>query len=758
MVMAVLVHAVSGAPAQSLVPLRQVASCAVTSAPATRTTTRPVSATRPADSARLGYRPDVDGLRALAVVLVVAFHAGVGWIPGGFVGVDVFFVISGFLITGLLVDELDRTGTVSLAGFYARRVRRLLPLSALVLVTTAVACAVILPPLAHQAVADDIRSAALWVSNWRFAAESTQYMADTQQSPVLHYWTLSLEEQFYVIWPLIILVVARTATRWGAPARRLLVAALGTVFVVSLLGSMVLTTSAGPWAYFGLHTRAWELAAGAALALGAHRLRSVPLPAAGLLGWAGVALILYSAFTMSRATPFPGVAAVVPVTGTVLVLAAGARTRGRGAAGLLGLPAIVYVGRISYGWYLWHWPLLVLAGVMASKAVDDAGSDGGTTTPLGYVLMAVLLSFALAAISHRFVEDPVRRSTWLAVRRHRSLALGAALTAVSVLGASLVLGSPDQHAVAAPSAGVGSAAQPASAATTSPAAARDSSKATGTPTPHATAAMTPAQARADAWPPTDCFAGFAQTNAPSGCRYGAPHGRTVVALIGDSHAAQWLPAMDRLAKQRGWQLWFWAKSACPMTDVSVWLPAYRTSYNACSTWRQAVLRRLSALSRLDLLVVTRSKGYQQGIVLDASGNIATSATLPNLWSDGTHRSVARMLGFAKRVVLVRDTPWPGRDVPDCLSAHLDDPESCAISRTRQAHGDQQLVDAEIAATSTMAAVRLVDPTDLVCPQESCPVVTADGVIKYRDKHHLTRTYSAGLWRAIGDLLAPSLTS
>ncbi|MGZ4594288.1 MAG: acyltransferase family protein, partial [Actinomycetes bacterium] len=539
-------------------------------ATATRTTARPAALTRPAVPARLGYRPDVDGLRALAVVLVVAFHAGVGWVPGGFVGVDVFFVISGFLITGLLVDELDRTGTVSLTGFYARRIRRLLPLSALVLVTTAVACAVILPPLAHQAVADDIRSAALWVSNWRFAAESTQYMADTQQSPILHYWTLSLEEQFYVVWPLIILLVARTATRWGALARRRLVAALGAVFVVSLLGSMVLTQSAGPWAYFGLHTRAWELAAGAALALGAHRLRHVPLPVAGLVGWGGVGLIVYAAVTVSRATPFPGVAAVMPVTGTVLVLAAGARTRGRGTAGLLGLPAFVYVGRISYGWYLWHWPLLVLAGVMATMGVDDAESDGGTATPVGYVLMAVLLSFALAAISHRFVEDPVRRSSWFAAHRHRSLALGAALTALSILVAFAALGSPDQHAVAATGAGADSATHWASAATTAPPMTR-SSMATGIPSPQATAtapaAMTPAQARADAWPATDCFVGFAQTRAPSGCRFGAPHGRTVVALIGDSHAAQWLPAMDRLAKERGWQLWFWAKSACPMTDV-----------------------------------------------------------------------------------------------------------------------------------------------------------------------------------------------
>ncbi len=708
---------------------------------------RPSVAPRPP---RLTYRRDIDGLRAVAVVLVVSFHAGIGLVPGGFVGVDVFFVISGFLITGLLVDELDRTGSVSLGGFYARRVRRLLPLSALVLAATAIASALILPPLAHASVADDIRSAALWVSNWHFAAGSTQYMADTAQSPVLHYWTLSLEEQFYVVWPLVILLVVRSASHWSPMARRRLGTALAAVLGGSLMASLLLTTSAGPWAYFGLQTRAWELAAGAAISLAVARFAEMSLPVAGLAGWFGLGLIVYAASTMTRATPYPGVAALVPVAGAAFVLISGARTRGVGAAGLLSHPAAVYVGRISYGWYLWHWPLLVLAAALAPSALDDTGEGSSTATaPFGYVLGAVVASFGLAALSHRIVENPVRRSEWFAASRTRSLALGAALTVGSLLVANVALGFTDPAGVAASA--TGSAGGPSAVSGSS--AAPTAGPATTT---SVTLSMTPAQARADAWPATDCFAGFAGTDAPTACRFGARTGHTVVALVGDSHAAQWLPALDRIGKQRGWQIWFWAKSACPMTDVPVWLPAYTKRYDACTTWRTNVLQRLSALPHLDLVVVARSKGYQQGLVVDSTGSPVARDAISALWTDGTRRLLTSLRSVTPQVVLVHDTPWAMSDVPDCLSAHPSDSRSCSFARSDRSHLDQVLVDAENAATTGISGVRGVDPTTLVCPHAACSVVTPGGVVVYRDGHHLTRTFSAGLARAFGRLLDPSL--
>ena len=223
---------------------------------------------------RVGFRPDVEGLRAVAVVLVVAFHAGLTVVPGGYVGVDVFFVISGFLITGLLVDEVRATGSISIADFYARRARRLLPAACLVLVVTVLVTAVVLPALDRPAVAGDVQAAALFVANWRFAALETDYFASGGHSLVVHFWSLSVEEQFYLVWPVLVLLVAgrrRAARRAAPPAPRAtdrrLWATLAPVGLVSLALSAATTGSAGPWAYFGTHTRAWELAAGAAVAL-----------------------------------------------------------------------------------------------------------------------------------------------------------------------------------------------------------------------------------------------------------------------------------------------------------------------------------------------------------------------------------------------------------------------------------------------------------------------------------------------------------
>jgi peptidoglycan/LPS O-acetylase OafA/YrhL len=722
--------------------------------PGTRTPGRPQPSRQQPRSAgprrpRPTYRRDIDGLRALAIVLVVAFHAGLGIVPGGFVGVDVFFVVSGFLITGLLVDEIEQTGALSLSAFYARRVRRLLPLSALVLVSVAFLAAVILPPLTHASVAADIRSAALWFSNWHFAAESTQYMADTEQSPVLHYWSLSVEEQFYVVWPLLLLLVLRSVRRWGPMARRRTATVLVAVLAVSFLLSVVLTVTAGPWAYFGLQTRAWELAVGATLALVVHRCAALTLPAASVLGWAGLGLILYAAFTLTRATPYPGVAAVLPVAGTALVIASGARTRGAGPGAPLSHPVSVYVGKLSYGWYLWHWPLLVFAGAIAGVGAASDGEGGGVdSTPYTYVFVAVVLSFVLAAVSHRVLEDPVRRSALLRSSTRLSLMVGAVLTAVSLVAASVALGGDDGTAL--PTTG----AAPSLASTGG---GPSSTPSASTSTKAATLLRlteSPAQARADQWPTTPCFAGFAATDAPSACRFGDPKGRTVIALVGDSHAAMWLPALDAAGKARHWQVWFWAKSSCPLTDVTVWLSSYRAKYDACSTWRTNVLARIAALPRVDEVVVARSKGYQQGLVVDSSGQPAPADAVPALWRDGTARTVAALRKHAAGVVLLRDTPWATGDVPDCLSAHLTDVSACAFPLAQQQHADQALVGAEATAVVGQAGVRILDPTSLVCRTATCSVVTPKGGVVFRDAHHLTRTYATSIAAPFARLVAP----
>jgi len=264
--------------------------------------------------AERGFRGDVEGMRALAIVAVVLCHAGVGIFAGGYVGVDVFFVISGFLITRLLLGEVERTGTISLRGFYARRARRLLPQSALLLAVVAALSIVLFSPVRAVEVSGDIFSSALYTANWHFAAQSVDYFSQGQEpSPVLHLWSLAIEEQFYLFWPTVLLLATWRARRRGRSPRPALAATLALACAASLLLGIQLTEAQPVSAYFSSLGRAWELGLGATLALlGAAAL---PRLAALALAWAGLGAILYATLAFDALTPFPGLAAVVPTLG-----------------------------------------------------------------------------------------------------------------------------------------------------------------------------------------------------------------------------------------------------------------------------------------------------------------------------------------------------------------------------------------------------------------------------------------------------------
>ncbi|GAA4357570.1 acyltransferase family protein [Angustibacter luteus] len=685
----------------------------------------------------------------------MAFHAGVPFVSGGFVGVDVFFVLSGFLITGLLVDELQSTGRISLSGFYARRIRRLLPLSALVLVATTAAAFFLVPAVDRGAVGGDVSSAALGVANWHFAMESTQYMADTAKSPVLHYWSLAVEEQFYLVWPLLLICVAGAG---GLAARRWVVARRRIVLALAVLGGGSLAVSwwvggDGSFAYFGLHTRAWELAAGAGAALARPALPRLGRLPAVLAGYLGLALVVASAVVMDEQTPFPGTAALVPVVGTVLLVVSGARMYVAAVPRLLRIAPLRFVGRTSYAWYLWHWPCLVL--VAARWGTVPAGSDDGAprlTAPV--TLLVVLVSLALAVVSHQLVEQPARALPWLRVSRLRTAAVGAGLVVGSlVAAASLTL--PVAAQVEAIPTGYGLAVP----AATPPAAAMAAASATaptsaGRPTATAPSPMTVQEARAD-FPPNGnaCYIGYPRDQVPptTACRYGAPHGTRTIALIGDSHAAQWLPAFVQAAKDNGWTLYYFAKSACAPVDVPVWSPSLQAVYANCPTWRHTMLTRLAAIKGLDAVFVGRYMIYTRD-ARTASGARVPTGQLGARWQAGMARTVAA-LPDVPRVVVLQDTPRPGVDVPTCLSKHPANPAACAFARAGHTHLDAELLRAEVAASPRVSTL---DLTDLVCPTASCPVVTQQGVVLYRDHHHLTASFSKSLAPAVGQRLAQAL--
>jgi len=673
----------------------------------------------PAQQHAARFRPDVEGMRAVAVLLVVVFHAGWGTLSGGFIGVDVFFVLSGFLITGLLADEVRRSSRLSLLGFYARRIRRLLPLATVVLCTTAAVALLVVPALDRPAIAYDIRGAALWFANWHFAGSSTEYMADVDQSPVLHYWSLSVEEQFYVVWPLLVVLVAGHRS-WRVTRNRLVVA-LSALAVGSLLLSG-LTTGDGPWAYFGLHTRAWELAAGGLLALLGHHLLRLPQVVALLAGAGGLLLVLYAAVDLDRASRFPGWVAVLPVAGTLLLLAAGARTTG-GVTALLSHPVMTYVGRLSYGWYLWHWPCLVFARQVWGTPADP---DLGIPSRMGLAptLTAVAGSFLLAALTFRLVEQPVRTSKVLASSRPLSLGLGSVLVATSLYAAVALHSSTEDAA----------------AATTFDTTAATSGQAT-----------TAAEARLDDGK-VPCFVDFDETRADRDCRFGARTSRTTVVLMGDSHAAHWFPAMLAVAQQQQWQLYFWAKPACGFADQRQYNRQLKGEYKTCAAWRENVMERIEELPDVDLVVLGRAYAQRSSALGTEGGTPPGGDRGARYWAEGAERTLDRLAKAAPRIVLLRDVPRPGGDVPSCLSKHGGDAGECSFPREGGIALDAPLYRAEVARFGDDPTIRYVDPTPWMCSGDPCPVVSKHGTVIFRDRHHLTASFA----REVAPLLRRAL--
>jgi peptidoglycan/LPS O-acetylase OafA/YrhL len=702
---------------------------------------------RPRALPRHGYRSDIDGLRAVAVTLVVAYHSIIPGFTGGFVGVDVFFVISGFLITGLIADELLTTGTISLTTFYVRRARRLLPMAMLVLITTAVAFALLLSPIDFSALAGDIRAATLYYANWHFASSSLAYGSATSVNPVLHYWSLSVEEQFYILWPPLLFLVSRTrersTTRHRYTPHQRMAGTLTAVVVVSLGLSVWVTYRSSPYGYYGLHTRAWELAAGGLLALYLRSPRR-QTKAAGQIGAAlGLATIAVATVAFGPNTRFPGIAAALPVAGAVLLLWSGAGGQRTLVNRALSTRPFSYVGRISYCWYLWHWPCLILAGTLAAR--PSSLRDWNTySLPHGWTAAAAIAaSFGLSVLSHHLVEDPVRRLSWATT--HRRVFLGSAATAMAATVAVVNLVLPVSNgATNAPV-----RAYIASGAITDAAHGQGLAGSSAVRPGEVRLVMTPAAARGDLPGGTrDCYSSYQATVAPADCLFGDTAGKTTVVLIGDSHAQQWFPAFDQAAKAHHWRLWLWTKPACPIIDLGVRLPQFYGTYPWCSQWRASVLARLATLPEVDAVVVTNYAG-----VIDEPGRFATPrgrslspGDIASAWRTAWGVTEGQLAHVARRVVVLRDTPRPARDVPACIAASGVNDLGCSFPHAQALTDSNELYRAERAS---LPASQFLDVTPDVCPGTPCPVITSRGDIIYRDSQHMTAAFSSELAPVIG---------
>jgi peptidoglycan/LPS O-acetylase OafA/YrhL len=705
----------------------------------------------PSHPDRHGFRPDVEGLRAVAVVLVVLFHCRAG-VPGGYVGVDVFFVISGFLITTQLVRELRETGRISLSGFYARRARRILPAATLTTIVTVIAAGVLLSPLAAIRVFGDARAAAVFGANIHFAARDANYFsADLPPSPLQHYWSLSVEEQFYFVWPLLLILsslvwlgIRHRSTR-AAPADardpaaqsrarprfRVVIVILAAVATLSFVGSVLQTPKSGTAAYYSMVTRGWELAAGALVALSLPLAARLERRLAGVLTWTGVACIATAAMAFNNSTPYPGDAALLPVAGAVAIIFAG-RAAGRrwGAEAVLGTKPFQRVGAWSYSWYLWHWPVLILAPALLGHPLS-----------IMEALAMAVISLVIAVLSFVLVERPIRRLQMFV--RHPSLGLAG--------GAILVASSLAAVAVARPVF---------TSLNSGPPVARPTLVSHGTPLIAQLSADLRVGVRTERVPsnldPSLTAAGqdkplidkngcllMDSAVKSRGCVYGDTASHTSVVLFGDSHAAAWFPAVNWISKHQGWRLVVIAKSGCPAAAVNV--VRYGRLFTNCPLWRKDAERQIAALH--PALVIVAYSQYLHGDRPLAGVPTGHGST----WLDGTQATFSFLHRAAERAVFITDVPMLTQVAPDCVSGHLSDVRSCTVARDTGIRYPQ--VTHQELGLAARNQIDSIDSTPWFCTPTRCPVIV-DNILMYRDAQHMTPQWSRFLIPLLAHALKP----
>lgn len=658
-----------------------------------------------------GTRSDIQGLRAIAVAAVVLDHAGVPGVGGGYVGVDVFFVVSGFLITGQLLGRLEATGRIGFADFYARRARRILPASLTVLALTVAGVLAFVPPTLRAQALTDAAAVALYVPNYVFAARGTDYLANTTPSVFQHYWSLGVEEQFYLLWPALLAVAWLLLRR----RRRAVAGVMAAVALASLAAGIVLTRTNEPWAFFALWPRAWELAAGGLLAIAAPAVgRMLPAWAARLLGWTGLAGIVAACVLFTADTVFPGTAALLPVLATVAVIAGGCVPVPGSADVLLRLRPFQFLGAISYSLYLVHWPL---------EQLPQAAVGYEHPLPLYVTLGLAVAAVPIAWAMYRWLENPVRRARALAQGPARRSLFGA-LTGSGVLAAASVIvlitttgSTPQTSRTVADTVPV----PPIQATAFVPANLKP---------PLAQAAQDNPALYADG-----CELGFSVA-APHPCSFG-PADAPAVVLWGDSAAAQWAPGLQTAVEASGNRLVTQTKSGCASTLID---HVYKGQpYPSCDQWRTNVLAQLAA----DPPAVVVLADY-------VNDELPKGAAELTQWTAGLADTIAKLPAQTKVLLLV-DSPDFGVNPVDCLSQHVNAAEKCARPASVALPSPGRLAVYRAAADTR---ADLVDLTPYFC-SDSCPAIIGDELV-YRDSHHLTASYSSELAGPLEEKLAPYL--
>ncbi|WP_241549109.1 acyltransferase family protein [Gordonia alkanivorans] len=648
---------------------------------------------------------DIAGLRGVAVLLVVLFHSHVPYLTGGFVGVDVFFVISGFLITGLLVREYERHERISLRGFFARRARRIIPPAALVIVVSIIGAAIFMPLLKVFKQAFDLLAAAAQMANWHFIDQNADYLAGAiDGSLATHFWSLAIEAQLYFIWPFLVIAAGALATRTRLRERLSVRWSVGiavlVVSAVSLVWAIVLTPSDPATAYMATYTRAWQFGVGGLVAIGLPALarfgaRRAGGPVALVLGWAGLAGIVVAAFIVNAHTLYPGTAALLPTAGAALVIASGCAV-GSGSVfvgRLLATPPLKFLGRVSYAWYLWHWPAIVLYEAVV----------GASSWP---VLLAVSAgSLVLATISTLLFEEPLLRNRELKRNDSASISLGltgvVAALAVTMTAGVITVQVASRDTVANAS------------LTYQSVFGTDTGEQSGAVTPN------PFQAFDDRPQPFECLIPVGDTAPRETCVFGPANGIPVV-LFGDSHADQWAESIRNLGADHGWRIHQFTKAACPAQHLRPQSGIPDPYVKAdCQEWREETLKRIAEVGPRIIFVSSLSTYVPDRVVAEAA------------W---THTMI-QLRNTGAKLVYIADTPYPGFQVADCISGSMDDWTACEFNFDDYPR-IEPIIDA--ASRDEYLDVTTLSVNDLLCEGNSC-FAAHNKILFYRDDSHLTAT-------------------
>jgi len=589
----------------------------------------------------------IQGLRAVAAILVTVFHARL--VPGGFIGVDIFYVISGYLITGLILREIEKTGTLDLRSFYQRRIKRLLPTSVFVLFVTAIFAWILFPPITRDALGRDLFAAATYISNYLFAWWENDYQnLNATPSPFIHYWSLAVEEQFYIVWPLFILFLAR----YG---KKVIFAGIAITTLLSLLFSIYLTQVAPIWAFYSLPTRAWELGFGALLLFLPETKKKIRI-----LPWLGFFGIALSSFNFNENTAFPGKNALVPVLATVFLMAS-IKYWPPLFNDLANSRLSQWLGAISYPLYLWHWPALVLPSSALGR-------------PLRFYerFLCILLTIVLAHYTSKYVEEPLRHKNFAP----RTIYKGAAITTAASLVAGVLISFTSSSII--------------------------TTKGQVSYQFDLVQVMEKPAVYGDG-----CHVNYGETKSGY-CTYGDKESSSTIVLYGDSHAAQWFPTLEKLAKERGFKLVSLTKSACPAVD------AKRPDQGAfkqvhCTKWRENSIKRIAEIQ--PLAVITSSFQY----FTPANSSISRA----QWWNDGQRKLLKGLRGSTNNLIYISDTPRPLRDIPNCLASR-----------------DSKVCDStERSKVSVIPGFDVINPNSWLC-SSYCPAIV-DGTVTYRDASHIS---------------------